>query len=55
MMTPWTFLFVGYALSVMVECPVLLIGLDGDHKGGRAEREEASRCLRAAPCRYPTG
>jgi hypothetical protein len=30
-MTPWTFLLVGYALSVTVECPVLLIGLSPRH------------------------
>lgn len=30
-MTPWQFLFFGYALSVMVEGPVLLFGLSPRH------------------------
>src|SRR6202011_322507 len=30
-MTQWTFLLVGYVLSVLVECPVLLVGLSPRH------------------------
>jgi len=49
MMTPWAFLFVGYALSVMVECPVLLIGLAPRHS--LSVRLFASFWLTA--CTYP--
>lgn len=48
-MTPWTFLLVGYVLSVMVECPVLLFGLSPRHS--LAVKLFASFWLTA--CTYP--
>ena len=48
-MTPWMFLFVGYVLTVMVECPVLLFGLSPRHSV--AVKLFASFWLTA--CTYP--
>src|SRR6185312_13935306 len=48
-MTQWTFLVVGYLLTVLVECPVLFFGLSPRHS--RAVKLFASFWLTA--CTYP--
>ena len=46
---PWTFLFIGYAITVAIETPVLVLGLGENHSWGR--RLGAGLWLTA--CTYP--
>jgi hypothetical protein len=48
-LNPWTFLPIGYAFSVLIEAPILLVGLSARHSFGR--RLFAGFWLTA--CTYP--